>query len=175
MGERAGSIWLFSMRSKRLAVLALLTALSMILSYIEGLLPAFVAIPGIKVGLANLAVVLALYRLGWREAVCVSLVRVLCLSLLFGNAAGFLYSIAGAVMSLIGMVVLKKTMRFSPLAVSVTGGVLHNMGQLLMACILLSAAALCYYLPFLLLGGILSGIVIGVMAAVLLKRIPNSI
>ena len=166
---------MFSMRSKRLAVLALLTALSMILSYIEGLLPAFVAIPGIKVGLANLAVVLALYRLGWREAACVSLVRVLCLSLLFGNAAGFLYSIAGAVMSLIGMVVLKKTMRFSPLAVSVTGGVLHNMGQLLMACILLPAAALRYYLPFLLLGGILAGIVIGVIAAVLLKRIPNSI
>ena len=162
------------MRSKKLTVLALLTALSMILSYIEGLLPAFVAIPGIKVGLANLAVVLALYRLGWREAVCVSLVRVLCLSLLFGNAASLAYSIAGAALSLAGMVILKKTMRFSPLAVSVTGGVLHNMGQLLMACVLLSTTALRYYLPFLLLGGILAGIVIGVISAILLKRIPDS-
>ena len=162
------------MRSKKLTVLALLTALSMILSYIEGLLPAFVAIPGIKVGLANLAVVLALYRLGWREAICVSLVRVLCLSLLFGNAASLAYSIAGAALSLGGMVILKKTMRFSPLAVSVTGGVLHNIGQLLMACVLLSTTALRYYLPFLLLGGILAGIVIGVIAAILLKRIPDS-
>ena len=162
------------MRSKKLTVLALLTALSMILSYIEGLLPAFVAIPGIKVGLANLAVVLALYRLGWREAICVSLVRVLCLSLLFGNAASLAYSIAGAALSLGGMVILKKTMRFSPLSVSVTGGVLHNMGQLLMACVLLSTTALCYYLPFLLLGGILAGIVIGVISAILLKRIPDS-
>ena len=162
------------MRSKKLTVLALLTALSMILSYIEGLLPAFVAIPGIKVGLANLAVVLALYRLGWREAICVSLVRVLCLSLLFGNAASLAYSIAGAALSLAGMVILKKTMRFSPLAVSVTGGVLHNIGQLLMACVLLSTTALRYYLPFLLLGGILAGIVIGVISAILLKRIPDS-
>ena len=162
------------MRSKKLTVLALLTALSMILSYIEGLLPAFVAIPGIKVGLANLAVVLALYRLGWREAICVSLVRVLCLSLLFGNAASLAYSIAGAALSLGGMVILKKTMRFSPLSVSVTGGVLHNMGQLLMACVLLSTTALRYYLPFLLLGGILAGIVIGVISAILLKRIPDS-
>ena len=162
------------MRSKKLTVLALLTALSMILSYIEGLLPAFVAIPGIKVGLANLAVVLALYRLGWREAICVSLVRVLCLSLLFGNAASLAYSIAGAALSLGGMVILKNTMRFSPLAVSVTGGVLHNMGQLLMACVLLSTTALRYYLPFLLLGGILAGIVIGVISAILLKRIPDS-
>ena len=162
------------MRSKKLTVLALLTALSMILSYIEGLLPAFVAIPGIKVGLANLAVVLALYRLGWREAICVSLVRVLCLSLLFGNAASLAYSIAGAALSLAGMVILKKTMRFSPLSVSVTGGVLHNIGQLLMACVLLSTTALRYYLPFLLLGGILAGIVIGVISAILLKRIPDS-
>ena len=162
------------MRSKKLTVLALLTALSMILSYIEGLLPAFVAIPGIKVGLANLAVVLALYRLGWREAICVSLVRVLCLSLLFGNVASLAYSIAGAALSLGGMVILKKTMRFSPLSVSVTGGVLHNMGQLLMACVLLSTTALRYYLPFLLLGGILAGIVIGVISAILLKRIPDS-
>ena len=162
------------MRSKKLTVLALLTALSMILSYIEGLLPAFVAIPGIKVGLANLAVVLALYRLGWREAICVSLVRVLCLSLLFGNAASLAYSIAGAALSLAGMVILKKTMRFSPLAVSVTGGVLHNIGQLLMASVLLSTTALRYYLPALMLGGILAGIVIGVISAILLKRIPDS-
>ncbi len=161
------------MRSKKLTVLALLTALSMILSYIEGLLPAFVAIPGIKVGLANLAVVLALYRLGWRKAICVSLVRVLCLALLFGNVASLAYSIAGAALSLAGMVILKRTMRFSPLAVSVTGGVLHNMGQLLMACVLLSTTALRYYLPFLLLGGILAGIVIGVISAILLKRIPE--
>ena len=100
--------------------------------------------------------------------------RVFCLSLLFGNAASLAYSIAGAALSLGGMVILKKTMRFSPLSVSVTGGVLHNMGQLLMACVLLSTTALRYYLPFLLLGGILAGIVIGVISAILLKRIPDS-
>ncbi len=159
------------MKVKKLTTLALLIALAMILSYLESLVPPFVAIPGIKVGLANIAVVFALYQLGWKEAVGISLVRVLCVSLLFGSGAGFLYSVAGAALSLTGMILLKRTRLFSQIAVSVTGGILHNIGQIIMASILLATDVLRYYLPFLLLGGIVAGVVVGVVATVLIRRI----
>lgn len=159
------------MKVKKLTTLALLIALAMILSYLESLVPPFVAIPGIKVGLANIAVVFALYQLGWKEAVGISLVRVLCVSLLFGSGASFLYSVAGAALSLTGMILLKRTHLFSQIAVSVTGGILHNIGQILMASILLATDVLRYYLPFLLLGGIVAGVVVGVVATVLIRRI----
>ena len=152
-------------------LLALLIALAMILSYLESLVPPFVAIPGIKVGLANIAVVFALYRMGWKEAVGISLVRVLCVSLLFGSGASFLYSVAGAALSMTGMLLLKRTGLFSQVAVSVAGGVLHNIGQIIMASILLATDVLRYYLPFLLLGGIVAGVVVGVAATVLIRRI----
>lgn len=159
------------MKIKKMTMMALLIALAMILSYIEGLIPPFVAIPGIKVGLANVAVVFALYKLGWKEAVGISLVRVLCMALLFGSGASFLYSVAGAVLSLTGMILLKRFGRFSQIAVSVTGGILHNIGQILMASILLATNVLQYYLPFLLLGGIVAGIAVGVLATILIRRL----
>ena len=112
-------------------------ALAMVLSFLESQIPAFVAIPGVKVGLANIAVVFALYKLGWKEAAGISLIRVLLISVLFGNFASLFYSLAGAVLSLLGMILLKHSEKFSAVAVSVAGGVLHNVGQILMACILL--------------------------------------
>ena len=135
------------------------------------MIPAFVAIPGIKMGLANIAVVFALYKLGWKEATGVSLLRVVLVSLLFGHLASFFYSFAGAVLSLLGMILLKKTGRFSEVAVSVTGGVLHNIGQIAMACILLETDVVRFYLPFLILSGTLAGVVIGVAAAILVRRV----
>ena len=105
-------------------MLALSIALAMILSFVESQIPAFVAIPGIKVGLANIVVVFALYKLGWKEAAIISLIRVMLVSLLFGTGASFLYSLAGAVLSFAGMLLLKGTGRFSCTAVSVVGGVL---------------------------------------------------
>ena len=159
------------MKTKKLTVMAMTTAVAMILSFVESQIPAFVAVPGVKIGLANIAVVFALYRLGWKEAVAISLVRVVLVSMLFGSIASLFYSLAGAVLSLTGMGLLKKTERFTEIIVSVTGGILHNVGQIGMACLILETAALRYYLPFLLISGIIAGIVVGILSAVLVQRI----
>lgn len=151
--------------------MALTVALALILSFVESQIPAFVAIPGVKMGLANIAVVFALYKLGWKEAAAVSLLRVVLVSLLFGHLASFFYSLAGAVLSLAGMLLLRRCGRFSPVAVSVSGGVLHNLGQIAMACLLLETDVVRYYLPFLVLSGTLAGVVIGIVAAILVRRI----
>lgn len=159
------------MKTKKIAVLALSIALAMILSFVESQIPAFVAIPGVKIGLANIAVVFVLYKLGWKEAVLISLVRVVMVSMLFGTLVSLFYSVAGAVLSLTGMVLLKKTGLFSTVAVSVTGGVLHNVGQILMACLLLETNVIVYYLPFLILSGVIAGVVIGVVSAIMVNRV----
>ena len=159
------------MKTKKITVMALTVALAMILSFVESQIPAFVAIPGVKMGLANIAVVFALYKLGWKEAILISLIRVFLVSLLFGTGASLFYSLAGAVLSLLGMIGLKATKLFSSVVVSVAGGVLHNVGQIGMACLLLETDVLRYYLPFLALSGIIAGVVIGVIAAVMVKRI----
>ena len=159
------------MKTKKIAVLALAIALAMILSFVESQIPAFVAIPGVKIGLANIAVVFVLYKLGWKEAVLISLVRVAMVSMLFGTLVSLFYSVAGAVLSLTGMVLLKKTGLFSTVAVSVTGGVLHNVGQILMACLLLETNVIVYYLPFLILSGVIAGVVIGVVSAIMVNRV----
>ncbi|MBQ6213992.1 MAG: Gx transporter family protein [Oscillospiraceae bacterium] len=151
-------------------MLAMTMAVAMVLSYIESQIPAFVAVPGVKVGLANIAVIFALYRFGFKEACLVSVVRVLVMSMLFGLGAIF-YSMAGAVLSLLGMVILKKTGIFSEISVSVAGGVLHNLGQIIAACIILETNAVKYYLPFLILSGVLAGAVIGTAAGFLVRRI----
>ncbi|MBQ3803141.1 MAG: Gx transporter family protein [Oscillospiraceae bacterium] len=159
------------MNTKKLTVMAMTTAVAMILSFVESQIPAFVAVPGVKIGLANIAVVFALYRLGWKEAVAISLVRVVLVSMLFGSIASLFYSLAGAVLSLTGMGLLKKTGKFTEIMISVTGGILHNIGQIGMACLILETAALRYYLPFLLISGIIAGIVVGILSAVLVQRI----
>ena len=160
------------MKTKKLATLAMAAAVAMILSYLESMIPAFVAIPGIKIGLANIAVVFALYKLGWKEAAAISLVRVVVVSLVFtSNPSTLFYSLAGAVLSMLGMLGLKKTGLFSTIAVSVTGGVLHNVGQIGMACILLETNVVKYYLPYLILSGTLAGVAIGVAAAVVIRRV----
>ena len=159
------------MKTKKLTVMALLISLAMVLSYLESQIPSFVAIPGVKVGLANIIVVFALYKLGVKEAVAISLLRVGLVSLLFGSGASFLYSLAGAALSLGGMLLLKRIPAFSYVAVSVLGGVLHNVGQIGMACLLLETNVIIYYLPFLVLSGTIAGVAVGVLAAVLIRRI----
>ena len=129
------------------------------------------AVPGVKVGLANIAVVFALYKLGWKEAVAISLVRVVLVSMLFGSLASMFYSLAGAVLSLIGMGLLKMSGKFTEIVVSVAGGILHNIGQIAMACLILETDVLRYYLPFLILSGTVAGVVIGVISAIMVKRI----
>ena len=163
------------METKKVARMGLLVALSMILSYVESLIPAFVAVPGVKMGLANIVVVFALYTLGPLEALSVSLLRVVLSSLLFGSVLSLAYSFSGALLSLAGMVIMKKTKLFSTLVVSVTGGVLHNVGQILVACLVLETDVLLYYLPVLILSGTITGAVIGVVASLVIKRLENNI
>lgn len=159
------------MKASKLSLLALSAALAMILSFVESQVPSFVAIPGVKMGLANIVVVFALYKLGWKEAVVISGIRVFLVGLMFGSGVSLLYSSAGAAVSFLVMAVLKKTGIFSHTAVSVAGGVMHNMGQITMASILMTTDILKYYAPFLVLSGTLSGIVIGLLAAVMVRRI----
>ena len=143
----------------------------MILSYIESRIPPFVAIPGIKVGLANIAVIFTLYKFGVKEAICVSLLRVLLVSMLFGTPVSMIYSISGAVLSLFVMILLKKLTPLKEVAVSVSGGVMHNVGQIAAASFMLSTNVVIYYLPFLILSGTVAGIAVGIVAAILVKRI----
>ena len=163
------------METRKIARMGLLVALSMILSYVESLIPAFVAVPGVKVGLANIVVIFALYTLGPIEALTVSLLRVILSSFLFGSVLSLLYSVSGALLSLGGMLLMKKVKIFSTTAVSVTGGVLHNVGQILVACLVLETDVLLYYLPVLILSGTITGAVIGIIASLVIKRLENNI
>ena len=163
------------METRKIARMGLLVALSMILSYVESLIPAFVAVPGVKVGLANIVVIFALYTLGPIEALIVSLLSVILSSFLFGSVLSLLYSLSGALLSLGGMILMKKLKIFSTTVVSVTGGVLHNVGQILVACLVLETDVLLYYLPVLILSGVITGAVIGIIASLVIKRLENNI
>ena len=143
----------------------------MVLSYIESRIPAFVAIPGIKVGLANIAVIFSLYKFGIKEAITVSILRVFLVSMLFGSPVSLIYSISGALLSLLTMIILKKLTPLSEVAISVTGGVMHNVGQIAAASFMLSTNVVVYYLPFLLVSGTVAGIVVGIVSAILVKKV----
>jgi heptaprenyl diphosphate synthase len=161
----------FAVETRKVVHMGMLIALAMVLSFIESQIPAFIAVPGIKLGLANIAVVFALYSLGFREALGVSLIRVVLSAILFGSVLSGLYSAAGAILSLLGMALLKKSGFFGTVGVSVSGAVLHNLGQIGIACFILRTQALVYYLPFLILSAVVSGVVIGIVSAVLVERI----
>ena len=162
-------------RTKRVASLGVFTALALLLSYVEFLLPPlFVAVPGIKIGLPNVIIILALYMVGLRSAIAISLLRVILSSILFGNAMVFAYSIAGAILSITVMAILKKTDILSPVGVSVAGGVAHNLGQTIVAVILLDTPQIAYYMIVLTLTGIASGAFVGLLGGFLMKRIPKN-
>lgn len=161
------------MKAKKVAFLGLSVTLAMVLSFVESQIPVFTTIPGMKVGLPNLVLVFLLYRVGWKETVIVSIIRVGLVALLFGNLQSLIFSVSGAALSLTGMILLKKTKLFSPIAVSVVGGVLHNVGQILAACLWTQTAQIAYYLPALLVSGVCAGIVIGLVAGLLLKRLER--
>ena len=156
---------------KQIARYALLVALAMVLSWLESLILLPGLLPGMKVGLTNLVVLFALYRLRLRDAAWISLLRVLLVSVTFGNAYSFAYSLAGAALSLAVMAALKKLDCFSILGVSIAGGVCHNIGQLLVAIAVLGTARLGWYLPALLVSGTLAGLAIGAACGVVVQRI----
>lgn len=161
------------MKIKKLALSSILLAVALILSYVESLVPLSFAVPGVKMGLPNLVILFALYRLGAKQACAISLVRVVLVSILFGNLFSMVYSLAGAVLSLLVMLLLKRCGKFGTAGVSVAGGVAHNAGQILTAMVLLETAEIGYYLPVLCISGTVAGICIGLVAALLIRRLPD--
>ncbi len=159
------------MDTKKLTTLSISVTIAMALSFLESQIPAFVAVPGVKVGLANIAIFFILYRFGVKEAAVVSGIRVLLLALLFGNFVSLLYSASGAVLSLSVMALFKKLGVFGEVGVSVLGGITHNIAQIGMACIVLRSDAIIYYLPLLLFSGIVAGVAVGIVAAILIRKI----
>lgn len=157
--------------TRRLTTLALTVSFALILSFVESRIPAFVAIPGVKVGLANIAVIFTLYKFGIKEAIAVSAVRVILVSMLFGSPVSLIYSFTGAVLSLSVMFLLKKLTPLGEVAISVVGGVSHNIGQIGAASVMLGTNVVVYYLPFLLLSGTVAGIAVGVASALLIKKV----
>ena len=158
---------------KKLTFIGVVTAIAIILSYVEILLPPiYSAVPGIKVGLPNIAIILVLYRYGVKNAAAVSFVRLVITSLLFG-ASMFFYSLAGATLSLTFMALLKKSNLFSTVGVSIAGGVMHNLGQILVAICLLETVEIGYYMFVLAISGTLAGIFIGISAAFVISRLKK--
>ncbi|MCI8360909.1 MAG: Gx transporter family protein [Clostridiales bacterium] len=158
--------------AKRLAYYANLLALALALSWLELLIPFSFGIPGVKLGLTNIAVVFVLYRNGLKPALLLQLARILLVSLLFGHVMGLIYSLAGGLLSLLMMALLKRLSPFSQLGVSLAGGVTHNVGQWCAALLVMPFSALLYYLPFLLIAGALTGLLVGFLARLLIP-IPD--
>ena len=153
------------------ARVGLMAALALIFSYVEAIIPYNPGIPGIKLGIANVVTVIALYRYGIRDAAAVSVIRIVVAGLLFNGLFGMLYSLAGAALSLAGMAALKKTDLFSVVGVSMAAGVLHNTGQLLMAAALIEDLRIFFYFPVLLFSGIAAGILVGFISAMVLRAL----
>lgn len=163
------------MQAKRVSLYGMLLGLSMILSYIEAITPLSIGIPGVKLGLANMVTVTALFGLGKRAAFIIGLLRILLSGWLFGNGSTLLYSAAGFLLSFAVMLGLRLWGGFSMVSVSAAGGAAHNLGQLAAAVCILQSAALFGYLPVLIIAGIISGVVIGVVAGIVSSRISGFI
>ena len=158
-------------KTKRLTTLAVCVAAAMILSFIESQIPSFIPIPGVKLGLANAATLFVIYKFGAREGAFVSAVRVSLSSILFGSVSSFLYAAAGAALSFGIMLLLKRTEKFSITAISITGGVTHNIAQILVSMLILQTEVVIFYLPALLISGIATGAVIGIISALLVEKL----
>ena len=160
-------------KTGKITLYGVLTALAMILSYVESQLPAFVAIPGMKLGLTNIVVLFALYVIDAKAAAFINLVRIILVALLFGTALSLAFSLAGGALSFLVMVLLKKTNRLSIMGVSAAGGVSHNIGQILVAMVAMNTRAIALYLPVLWITGIFSGVLIGIIGGIVVGRVKK--
>lgn len=156
-------------KTQRIAVIGVISAFAIILSYIESLISFNFFVPGVKLGLANLAVVMVMYILGNREAIIVNLIRILIVGLLFTNLFSILFSIAGAVISFLLMVLAKRTGKLSVMGVSVIGGVSHNIGQIIVAAFVVETYSVIYYVPVLIVAGVVTGMINGIVSETLVK------
>lgn len=161
-------------KTRRIALLGVLTSVALVLSYLEVMLPPIsTAVPGIKMGLPNLIIIFVLYKFGLKEAVTVSLIRVFIVALLFGNVMTLAYSVAGAVLSLGLMTLFKKINLFSQIGVSIIGGISHNLGQILVAIFLFDTIQIGYYMIVLSITGTIAGVVIGIISSILVKKLEK--
>ena len=158
-------------KTRRLATTAVLVSLALILSFVESRIPAFLPIPGIKIGLANIVTLFAIYKLGAKDAVYILALRVSLASILFGTVTSFLYAAAGGALSLTVMLLIKKLTPLSAVSVSVLGGVAHNIAQVCVASLILSTNVVIYYLPPLLLSGTVAGVAVGLAGGLLVKKV----
>ena len=161
------------MTTKKTAQLGVYIALAMILSYVESLIPFSFGIPGIKLGLTNVVTVIMMYTYGIPGALGVAVLRAVLSGFMFGNAFSIIYSVAGCVLSFIFMYILKKTHHFAIISVSAAGGVMHNVGQLIVAANVVKTYSVIYYAPVLIIAGVLTGIIIGIVSDEIVKRIGN--
>ena len=155
--------------SKKISLSALFTAFAVILSYIETLFPS-IGIPGVKLGLANLAIILVMYFLGCRWAIVVNVVRIIIIGAFFGSLFQILFSIAGAIVSFLVMALFKKTCIFSMVTVAIVGGVFHNVGQMIVASVIVKTYGIITYLPVLIISGLITGAIIGTLSDIIYKR-----
>lgn len=159
------------MKSEKIAKYGLLIALAFIFSYIESLIPIPFPVPGIKLGLANLVVIIGIYGIGVKEAFALSMVRILLVGVTFRDPSTLMFSFAGGILSWLMMLIFMKLKLFSMIGVSIIGGIAHNVGQIIVAMIYVSNTSLIYYLPVLLISGVVSGTLIGILAAYIIKRL----
>ena len=157
--------------ARNTAVYGMLIGLAFIFSYLEAIIPIPVPIPGVKLGLANLVVIVGLYTIGIPGTIAVALIRIVLVGFTFGNVSSMLYSLSGGFVSLILMIAFRKLDWFSQTGVSIIGGIGHNIGQLMMAAFITETAGVFYYLPFLMVAGVVSGAVIGLLGGLVTERI----
>lgn len=159
--------------TKKLANLSLLLTIAIVMGYLESLIPFDLGIPGIKIGLANWVIVIVLYLYGIKESLLISVLRVFIVGLLFFNFSMLLYSLVGTIFAIIFMFLLKKTKIFSVVGVSIIGGIMHNIGQWLVAYGVLQSSVLYSYLPHLIIAGLVAGMVIGLIVKFSLPRLTH--
>lgn len=159
--------------TKRITYTGMFVAIAMVFSYLESMIPVNIAVPGIKLGLANMVTIVVMYRLRISDAWIVSLVRVVLSSLLFGNMTVMVYSMAGAVLSLLVMTLCRKKDLFGLLGTSILGGVSHNAGQIAMAALFMKSGNIMLYMPVLCISGTIAGVCIGLAGAVLVRKLPS--
>lgn len=161
--------------SKKAAFFALFVALAFVFSYLETLIPFNFGIPGIKLGLANLVVVTAMYTVGEKRAFAISVIRIILAGLTFGGVFSLVYSLAGGILSFIAMLIAKRCKALSITGVSIIGGSVHNIGQIAAAAVVMQTYRIVYYLPVLLLSGAVTGAVIGVLGTLIINRLNKVI